>query len=106
MARQMPVLQELLADMKIKTVDSAGVEADDIIGTLTKRFGVPTLIITGDKDMFQLVDEKTTVLLTKRGVSETEAVTPRCCLKTTDPKRSRLWSTRRCAATPRTTSPA
>ena len=56
MARQMPVLQELLADMKIKTVDSAGVEADDIIGTLTKRFGVPTLIITGDKDMFQLVE--------------------------------------------------
>ena len=81
MARQMPVLQELLADMKIKTVDSAGVEADDIIGTLTKRFGVPTLIITGDKDMFQLVDEKTTVLLTKRGVSETEAVTPALLLE-------------------------
>ena len=42
---------------------------------------MPTLIITGDKDMFQLVDEKTTVLLTKRGVSETEAVTPALLLE-------------------------
>lgn len=81
MARQMPVLQELLGEMKIKTVDSAGIEADDIIGTLARRFGVTTLIITGDKDMLQLVDEKTTVMLTKRGVSDTETVTPALLLE-------------------------
>lgn len=81
MARQMPILQNLLREMKIKTVEKAGVEADDIIGTLTRRFGVETVIITGDKDLFQLVDQNTTVMLTKKGISDTEIVTPALLLE-------------------------
>lgn len=81
MARQMPILQNLLREMKIKTVEKAGVEADDIIGTLTRRFDVETVIITGDKDLFQLVDQNTTVMLTKKGISDTEIVTPAMLLE-------------------------
>ena len=70
LAKQIPLLQELLKSMGITIKMMEGVEADDIIGTLAKRFGEDTLIVTGDRDCLQLVDETTTVYLTKRGVSE------------------------------------
>ena len=76
LAEQMPVLHQLLNLMGVNIVERAGVEADDLIGSLAKKFDVPTLIVSGDKDLFQLVNDNTSVLLTKKGISEVEVVTP------------------------------
>lgn len=75
LADQIPVLKELLTAMGIKILFQEGVEADDIIGTLAKRFDKNTLIVSGDKDCLQLVDDSTTVYLTKRGVSDVKKYT-------------------------------
>ena len=70
LASQLQPLKSLLSAMKIATCEQAGVEADDLIGTLSKKFNVHSYIYTGDRDSFQLVDEKTDVYYTKRGVSD------------------------------------
>lgn len=75
LAGQMPVLFDLLDKMGIKRVGQSGVEADDVIGTVAKRCDVPTVIVTGDRDLLQLVDDTTEVWLTKRGITEVETVT-------------------------------
>lgn len=67
---QVPVLKEVLGLMKIKICELKGFEADDIIGTLAKRFNVQTYIYTGDRDSYQLVDETTNVCYTRKGVSD------------------------------------
>ena len=69
---QIPRLKELLSVMGIKTYECAGFEADDIIGTLSKKYQGETIIYTGDKDSFQLVDESTSVYFTKRGITDTD----------------------------------
>ncbi len=76
LAQQMPVLHDLLDTMNIAVVEKAGVEADDIIGTLSLKLNMPSLVVTGDRDMLQLVSDDLTVLLTKRGVTDVERVTP------------------------------
>lgn len=76
---QLPMLRELLDSMGIARVDADGFEADDFLGTLAckaQEAGVQAVLITGDRDSLQLVDEKTLVVLTKKGVSETEEFTP------------------------------
>ncbi|MCX4363003.1 MAG: DNA polymerase I [Clostridia bacterium] len=70
LASQLEPLKEILRAMNIPIVEMDGYEADDIIGTLAKRFAVETFIVTGDKDSLQLIDDTTTVLLTKKGISE------------------------------------
>lgn len=70
LAVQMPVLKEVLSLMQIKTVELSGYEADDLIGTLAKKFDVQTYIYTGDRDSYQLVDETTSVCFTRKGVSD------------------------------------
>ena len=67
---QIPLLKELLKTMGITIFDKAGFEADDIIGTLAKRHDAETIIITGDKDSFQLVDESVSVYFTRRGITD------------------------------------
>jgi len=67
---QLSPLKELLQKMGIKILEKSGIEADDIIGTLAKRFDYPSIILTGDRDCLQLIDEKTEVWLTKHGISE------------------------------------
>ncbi len=69
---QIPLLKELLSIMGIKTFELEGSEADDIIGTIAKATDVKTIIITGDKDSFQLVDEQTEVHFTRRGITDVE----------------------------------
>ncbi len=69
LAVQVEPLKWLLNAMKIATCAKEGVEADDIIGTLSKKFDAHSYIYTGDRDSFQLVDEKTDVYYTKKGVS-------------------------------------
>ena len=70
LASQFPVLKEVLDLMNIRICEMAGHEADDIIGTLAKRFSLQTYVYTGDRDAYQLVDESTTVCYTRKGVSE------------------------------------
>ena len=67
---QVPVLKEVLSLMKIRICELAGYEADDVIGTLARKFGVQTYIYTGDRDSYQLVDENTSVCYTRKGVSD------------------------------------
>ena len=69
---QIPLLKELLSLMGITVMEKPGSEADDIIGTVAKNTDIKTIIFTGDKDSFQLVDEQTEVHFTKRGITETE----------------------------------
>jgi DNA polymerase-1 len=76
---QMSYLNDLVKGFGITQFALEGFEADDIIATITKqaeREGAEVLICTGDRDSFQLVTEKTTVLYPKRGVSEMARMTP------------------------------
>lgn len=70
LASQLAPLKEIIAAMNIPILEMDGYEADDIIGTLAKKFDTQTFIVTGDKDSLQLIDSTTTVLLTKKGISE------------------------------------
>ncbi len=75
LAMQLPLLKEVLTAMNITMLEIDGFEADDIIGTVARRGeenGLSPLIITGDRDALQLASDKTTVLLTKKGISEFE----------------------------------
>ncbi len=76
LVKQMPMLKELLRSMGICTIELAGYEADDIIGTLSRKYdGVETVIFTGDRDAFQLVNDSVSVCFTKRGVSDVDRLT-------------------------------
>jgi DNA polymerase-1 len=61
---QIPYIRRIVEAMRLPTLEQAGVEADDVIGTLARQAsesGVSTVIVTGDKDMMQLVDDRTTM---------------------------------------------
>lgn len=70
LAAQLEPLKSLLKAMKVAMCSKEGLEADDVIGTLSAKFDVHSYIYTGDRDSFQLVDDKTDVYYTKRGVSD------------------------------------
>ena len=70
LAAQLPVLKDVLRLMNIRICEMPGYEADDLIGTIAKKFSIPTYIYTGDRDSYQLVDATTSVCYTKRGVSD------------------------------------
>jgi len=75
---QVPVIQDVLAALGIARVGSAGYEADDVIGTLAAQATVPVDVVTGDRDLFQVVDDArgVRVLYTaKGGVARAEVVT-------------------------------
>jgi len=62
--QQIPYIRKLVAALRLPVIEVAGVEADDVIGTLAARAaaeGLETVIVTADKDMMQLVDERTTL---------------------------------------------
>ncbi len=70
---EIPYLERVLDAMNIAIFKKAGFEADDLIGTIASRAsseGMQTLIISGDKDELQLVDDNTNVLINKKGMSE------------------------------------
>jgi DNA polymerase-1 len=76
---QMSHLHELVAAFGITQFEVEGYEADDVLATITKRAekeGAEVFICTGDRDSFQLVNDKTTVLYPKRGVSDLARMTP------------------------------
>lgn len=72
---QIPMIQDLLSVYGIPSLSAARYEADDILGTiaaLCRKHKIDTLIVTGDRDALQLVDEHTNVLFFVKGVSETK----------------------------------
>ncbi|MBO9521055.1 MAG: 5'-3' exonuclease [Nocardioidaceae bacterium] len=74
---QIPVIIAVLDAFGITIVGKDGYEADDVIGTLATGAGMPVEIVTGDRDLFQLVDDEAQVrvLYTARGVGRHERVT-------------------------------
>ncbi|WP_223068600.1 DNA polymerase I [Paenibacillus caui] len=75
LSEQFPLLRELLDGFGISHYESEGFEADDIIGAVSKRAeeeGRQVLVVTGDKDMLQLVSDHVRVVLTRKGVTELE----------------------------------
>ena len=81
---QTSFLFELVHGFGIKHFAVEGFEADDIIATLAKRAesdGFEVLICTGDRDSFQLINSKTTVLYPKRGVTDLARMTPEAVLE-------------------------
>ncbi len=74
---QVPVIREVLAAFGIPVVGADGYEADDVIGTLSLEAGMPVDVVTGDRDLFQLVDDEAAVrvLYIARGVGRHERVT-------------------------------
>lgn len=84
---QVPVIKDLLHAMNISTIEMAGYEADDLLGTLAKkgeREGYAVTIISGDKDMLQLASKGITIRIpkTKRGQTEVETYTEQDVLNT------------------------
>lgn len=76
---QIPLIKEVVKTLGIETIEAENYEADDIIATLAvaaKPLGYETLIVTGDRDSFQLVNDTTTVLYPMRGVSVLHRFTP------------------------------
>jgi len=72
---QVKTLQELLVKFNIPQVSKEGFEADDVLGTLSKKLNdknKEVMIVTGDRDSFQLISDKTKILYTKRGISDTQ----------------------------------
>ncbi|MBO0842584.1 MAG: 5'-3' exonuclease [Nocardioides sp.] len=73
---QVPLIREVLAAAGICVIGADGYEADDVIGTLATGAGMPVEVVTGDRDLFQLVDDAAPVrvLYTARGVGRHERV--------------------------------
>ena len=81
LAAQMPVLKEVLDAMNIRRYELEGWEADDLLGTMARingEVGGDTVVVTGDKDSLQLIDQRTTVKLvtTRMGQTTTKNMTP------------------------------
>ena len=74
---QVPIIRDVLAAFGIAVVGADGYEADDVIGTLATDAGMPVDVVTGDRDLFQLVDDEleVRVLYIARGVGRHERVT-------------------------------
>ena len=72
LAPQVPIIAEVLAALGIARIGAPGYEADDVIGTLATLSAGPVVIVTGDRDLFQLVDDArdVRVLYTGKGVAK------------------------------------
>ena len=76
---QLPLIREVLEAMGILQMERPGFEADDVIATLVKMvtdLGWQVLVVTGDRDSFQLVSPTVKVIYTRRGISDTVVVDP------------------------------
>ena len=75
--QQVPVIKEVLCSMEIKTIECAGLEADDLLGTLSRRCeeeGMEVSVISGDRDLLQLATQHVKIRIpkTKQGRTEVE----------------------------------
>ena len=74
---QFPLVKELLEAYRVPIFEQEGYEADDLLGTLARKAeaeGFSVLIVSGDRDVLQLVSPRVTVLFTRRGISELEVM--------------------------------
>ena len=72
---QFPIVKDMLGRMGIKVVEKVGLEADDLMGCLSRMFDTENIIVSGDRDTFQLINNNTHVLFPKKGLSETIELT-------------------------------
>lgn len=76
---QFPMIKELLAALNVPILQSEGWEGDDILGTMARlgeQAGCDMLLVTGDRDMYQLVTEHVNVVSTRKGLSDVTIMTP------------------------------
>lgn len=76
---QFPMIKELLAALNVPILQSEGWEGDDILGTMARlgeEAGCDILLVTGDRDMYQLVTEHVNVVSTRKGLSDVAIMTP------------------------------
>ena len=76
---QFPMVKEMLQHLSIPVLEAEGWEGDDILGTLARRGeeqGCDMYLITGDRDMYQLVTEHVNVVSTRKGLSDVSIMTP------------------------------
>ena len=76
---QLPMIKELLAALNVPILQSEGWEGDDILGTMARlgeEAGCDMLLVTGDRDMYQLVTEHVNVVSTRKGLSDVAIMTP------------------------------
>lgn len=74
---QFDIIRQILASFEIPVYEKDGYEADDVIGTLAcqaARKDLDVLIFTGDRDAFQLIDDHVRVMITRKGITETDKV--------------------------------
>jgi len=71
LVNQFPIVKDLLKKMNIAVIEKEGLEADDLMGCLSRSFKTENIIISGDRDSFQLINKNTKVMFPKKGVSET-----------------------------------
>lgn len=101
LAPQVPVIADVLDALGIARVGAEGYEADDVIGTLTGRAAGPVDIVTGDRDLYQLVDDArgVRVLYPLKGVGTLQLTDGRGCVRSTGWTAPGTWTWRCCAAT-------
>src|SRR5688572_11374014 len=71
--QQLPLIREVIDSLRIPMIDLEGYEADDLLATLTRRCkeeGLEVILVTGDRDILQLVGDKVSVIMTRRGISD------------------------------------
>lgn len=76
---QFPMIKELLGALNVPILQSEGWEGDDILGTMARlgeEAGCDMLLVTGDRDMYQLVTEHVNVVSTRKGLSDVAIMTP------------------------------
>ncbi len=73
---QVELIKQVLESLNISVVTADGFEADDILATLAKSCDFPVQIVSGDRDSFQLIDERVTILYPRKGMSDLVHMTP------------------------------
>ena len=101
---QVPIIREVLDAFGIAVVGAPGYEADDVIGTLATGAGQPVDVVTGDRDLFQLVDDAADVrvLYIGKGVGKHERVDEAWILEKYAVTPASTPTSPPCAATPPT----
>ncbi len=71
LACQFPILKNMLNAMGVKYIEHEHLEADDLIGCLSRKFNTENIVVTADKDCLQLINNNTVVMQPKKGITET-----------------------------------
>ncbi len=68
---QFPIVKNLLSKMHIQVVEKEGLEADDLMGSLSRAYDTENIIVSADRDAFQLINDNTSIMYPKKGITET-----------------------------------